>query len=97
MLGSGLNLVSAALGFGMTAAFVAFVCARFVCCRARRADASASRPHPSPVDFDAVAWHVHKTTGVYLFSFSVFMDSTFLLSSRNTCHVSCSIYDGLTV
>ncbi|BAF15521.1 RING-H2 finger protein ATL68 isoform X1 [Oryza sativa Japonica Group] len=53
MLGSGLNLVSAALGFGMTAAFVAFVCARFVCCRARRADASASRPHPSPVDFDA--------------------------------------------
>ncbi|XP_006652665.1 RING-H2 finger protein ATL68-like [Oryza brachyantha] len=53
MLGPGLNLVSAALGFGMTAAFVAFVCARFVCCRPRRADARASRPHPSPLDFEA--------------------------------------------
>ena len=48
IFGSGLNLLSAALGFGMTAVFVAFVCARFVCCRARGADDSA----PSPVDFD---------------------------------------------
>ncbi|KAL5215896.1 hypothetical protein ABZP36_007297 [Zizania latifolia] len=53
MLGSGLNLVSAALGFGMTAAFVAFVCARFVCCRSRHADARASPPHSSPLDFEA--------------------------------------------
>ncbi|KAG2568157.1 putative RING-H2 finger protein ATL62 [Panicum virgatum] len=49
MLGSGLNLVSAALGFGMTAAFVAFVCARFACCRARGDD---SGPPPS-LDFSA--------------------------------------------
>ncbi|GJN02009.1 hypothetical protein PR202_ga19320 [Eleusine coracana subsp. coracana] len=48
MFGSGLNLVSAALGFGMTAAFVAFVCARFICGRARRAP-----PPPSPLDFSA--------------------------------------------
>ncbi|XP_048558673.1 putative RING-H2 finger protein ATL69 [Triticum urartu] len=48
MFGSGMNLLSAALGFGMTAAFVAFVCARFICCRARDADDGA----PSPVDFD---------------------------------------------
>ncbi|KAK3141753.1 hypothetical protein QOZ80_4BG0337920 [Eleusine coracana subsp. coracana] len=47
MFGSGLNLVSAALGFGMTAAFVAFVCARFICSRARRAQ---TQP-PSPLDF----------------------------------------------
>ncbi|TVU16091.1 hypothetical protein EJB05_39639 [Eragrostis curvula] len=46
MLGSGLNLVSAALGFGMTAAFVAFVCARFLCCRPRQAP-------PQPSDFPA--------------------------------------------
>uniref|UniRef100_A0A0D9W8E1 RING-type domain-containing protein n=1 Tax=Leersia perrieri TaxID=77586 RepID=A0A0D9W8E1_9ORYZ len=52
MLGSGLNLVSAALGFGMTAAFVAFVCARFVCCRARRADAREPPQHPSPLDLE---------------------------------------------
>ncbi|KAM3388718.1 hypothetical protein ACQJBY_011076 [Aegilops geniculata] len=48
IFGSGLNLLSAALGFGMTAVFVAFVCARFICCRARGADDSA----PTPVDFD---------------------------------------------
>ena len=45
MFGSGLNLVSAALGFGMTAAFAAFVCVRFICCRERRGDTRAS---PSP-------------------------------------------------
>lgn len=38
MLGSELNLVSALLGFGMTAVFILFVCARFICCRARRAE-----------------------------------------------------------
>uniref|UniRef100_A0A0A9CT23 RING-type domain-containing protein n=1 Tax=Arundo donax TaxID=35708 RepID=A0A0A9CT23_ARUDO len=48
-MGSGLNLLSAALGFGMTAAFVAFVCARFICCRAR-----GEPPPPSPPsDFNA--------------------------------------------
>lgn len=47
MFGSGQNLLSAALGFGMTAVFVAFVCARFICCRAREADDGAP-----PVDFD---------------------------------------------
>ncbi|KAL6882664.1 hypothetical protein ACP4OV_011354 [Aristida adscensionis] len=50
-MGSGLNLLSAALGFGMTAAFVAFVCARFICCRARRADASTPPRPPSPSEF----------------------------------------------
>uniref|UniRef100_A0A453CLH8 Transmembrane protein n=1 Tax=Aegilops tauschii subsp. strangulata TaxID=200361 RepID=A0A453CLH8_AEGTS len=48
IFGSGLNLLSAALGFGMTAVFVAFVCARFICCRARGVDDGA----PTPVDFD---------------------------------------------
>ncbi|KAE8781643.1 RING-H2 finger protein ATL28 [Hordeum vulgare] len=48
MFGSGMNLLSAALGFGMTAVFVAFVCARFICCRARGAGDGA----PPPVDFD---------------------------------------------
>ncbi|KAL6651222.1 hypothetical protein ACP70R_010147 [Stipagrostis hirtigluma subsp. patula] len=51
MFGSGLNLVSAALGFGMTAAFVAFVCARFVCCRARREDSHAPPPPSLPSEF----------------------------------------------
>lgn len=49
MFGTGLNLVSAALGFGMTAAFVAFACARFVCCRVRGDDSGA----PPSLNFDA--------------------------------------------
>jgi hypothetical protein len=48
MFGTGLNLVSAALGFGMTAAFVAFACARFVCCRSRGGDSGA----PPSLNFD---------------------------------------------
>uniref|UniRef100_A0ACD5UDS7 Uncharacterized protein n=1 Tax=Avena sativa TaxID=4498 RepID=A0ACD5UDS7_AVESA len=50
MFGSELNLLSAALGFGMTAVFVAFVCARFLCCRARGADDGGAQP---PLDIDA--------------------------------------------
>ncbi|CAL5030503.1 unnamed protein product [Urochloa decumbens] len=49
MLGSGLNLVSTALGFGMTAAFVAFVCGKFICCRVRRGGSGA----PPSLDLDA--------------------------------------------
>jgi hypothetical protein len=50
MFGSELNLLSAALGFGMTAVFIAFVCARFFCCRAPAADDGGAQP---PLDFDA--------------------------------------------
>ncbi|KAJ1272482.1 hypothetical protein BS78_06G205000 [Paspalum vaginatum] len=57
MLGSGLNLLSAALGFGMTAAFVAFVCARFICCRARRADARAPQSPDLAADLDGPIEH----------------------------------------
>jgi hypothetical protein len=52
MFGSRLNLVSAALGFGMTAAFIAFIFARFICYRARRAPAQPSSPSDFPVDLD---------------------------------------------
>lgn len=57
MFGSGLNLVSAALGFGMTAAFVAFVCARFICCRARRADSRAPQSSDFAADLDGPIDH----------------------------------------
>lgn len=50
MFGSERNLLSAALGFGMTAVFVGFVCARFICYRARGADDGGAQP---PLDFDA--------------------------------------------
>ncbi|CAN6274944.1 unnamed protein product [Urochloa humidicola] len=63
MLGSGLNLVTTVIGFGMSATFIVFVCARLICGRAARADADAAdaaaisaaralAPPPAPFDFD---------------------------------------------
>ena len=63
MLGSGLNLVTTVIGFGMSATFIVFVCARLICGRAARADtdaadagavaaARAMAQPPSPFDFD---------------------------------------------
>lgn len=62
MLGSGLNLVTTVIGFGMSATFIVFVCARLICGRAVRADAEADAgavaaaramaPGPAPFDFD---------------------------------------------
>jgi hypothetical protein len=60
MLGSGLNLVTTVIGFGMSATFIVFVCARLICGRAARADADAAAgaaaralPQPPvPFDFD---------------------------------------------
>lgn len=37
MLGSGLNLVTTVIGFGMSATFIVFVCSRLICGRARSA------------------------------------------------------------
>ena len=61
MLGSGLNLVTTVIGFGMSATFIVFVCARLICGRAARADADAAavaaaralaQQPPAPFDFD---------------------------------------------
>uniref|UniRef100_A0A0D9VJG3 RING-type domain-containing protein n=1 Tax=Leersia perrieri TaxID=77586 RepID=A0A0D9VJG3_9ORYZ len=64
MLGSGLNLVTTVIGFGMSATFIVFVCARLICGRAARAEAEADAGEgrgaaaramvagPAPIDFD---------------------------------------------
>ncbi|XP_062226492.1 uncharacterized protein LOC133924797 [Phragmites australis] len=52
-------MVSAALGFGTTAAFVAFVCAQFICCCTRREPLLSSSPSDFPVDLDRLIEHAH--------------------------------------
>ncbi|XP_072987447.1 putative RING-H2 finger protein ATL69 [Typha latifolia] len=42
MLGSGLNLVSTVIGFGMSATFIVFVCARLICGRIRSNESRAA-------------------------------------------------------
>ncbi|MQM04260.1 hypothetical protein Taro_037056 [Colocasia esculenta] len=49
MLGSGMNLVTTVIGFGMSATFIVFVCARLICGRTRSADSRASAA-TSPLD-----------------------------------------------
>ncbi|KAL3829623.1 hypothetical protein ACJIZ3_018425 [Penstemon smallii] len=38
MLGSGMNLITTIIGFGMSATFIVFVCTRLICGRLRRMD-----------------------------------------------------------
>ncbi|XP_052171039.1 RING-H2 finger protein ATL8-like [Diospyros lotus] len=40
MLGSGMNLITTIIGFGMSVTFILFVCTRLICGRLRRADES---------------------------------------------------------
>ncbi|ONK56704.1 uncharacterized protein A4U43_C10F11870 [Asparagus officinalis] len=42
MLGSGLNLVTTVIGFGMSATFIIFICARLICGRIRSGDSRAA-------------------------------------------------------
>ncbi|XP_062217796.1 putative RING-H2 finger protein ATL62 [Phragmites australis] len=44
MLGSGLNLVTTVIGFGMSATFIVFVCARLICDRAMEHSPSGLDP-----------------------------------------------------
>ncbi|PKA47748.1 E3 ubiquitin-protein ligase ATL9 [Apostasia shenzhenica] len=41
MLGSGLHLVTTVIGFGMSATFIVFICARLICGRIRSSDSRA--------------------------------------------------------
>lgn len=42
MLGSGLNMVTTVIGFGMSATFIVFICARLICGRIRSDDSRAA-------------------------------------------------------
>ncbi|KAH0456611.1 hypothetical protein IEQ34_014518 [Dendrobium chrysotoxum] len=42
MLGSGLNLVTTVIGFGMSATFIVFICARLICGRIRSSESRAA-------------------------------------------------------
>ncbi|KAL0904892.1 hypothetical protein M5K25_027052 [Dendrobium thyrsiflorum] len=42
MMGSGLNVVTTVIGFGMSAAFIVFICARLICGRNRSSDSQSA-------------------------------------------------------
>lgn len=45
MLGSGMNLVTTVIGFGMSLTFIVFICARLICSRIRSATSQAAAFH----------------------------------------------------
>lgn len=60
MWGSGLNLVTTVIGFGMSAAFIVFVCTRLLCGRIRPAD---SRSTPLNLELRSDIDQVRRSSG----------------------------------
>ncbi|KAL6899510.1 hypothetical protein ACP4OV_006168 [Aristida adscensionis] len=99
MLGSGLNLVTTVIGFGMSATFIVFVCARFICGRAPRADADAGAvaaaramaPPPAPFDFDVEfrAADLDRTLSAYVIGHARSGLDPFVVAAFPTMKYSC--------
>ncbi|KAG6402704.1 hypothetical protein SASPL_134910 [Salvia splendens] len=52
MLGSGVNLITTIIGFGMSATFIVFVCTRLICGRLRRLEAQQMLDIDSRIDLE---------------------------------------------
>ncbi|KAL7125837.1 hypothetical protein ABFS83_14G142900 [Erythranthe nasuta] len=52
MLGSGMNLITTIIGFGMSATFIVFVCTRLICGRIRRLEAQHMLEIDSRIDLE---------------------------------------------
>ncbi|EPS63206.1 hypothetical protein M569_11582 [Genlisea aurea] len=59
MLGSGVNLITTVIGFGLSATFIVFVCTRLIYVRIRRMQ---SRQMPRTVDLELVPANHHGGT-----------------------------------
>lgn len=67
MTGSGMNLITAVIGFGMSATFIIFVCTRIICGRLRREESRPMFEIESGIDLEQVLFN-------YLFAgFSSFL------------------------
>ncbi|GFP85992.1 putative RING-H2 finger protein atl12 [Phtheirospermum japonicum] len=52
MLGSGMNLITTVIGFGMSATFIVFVCTRLICGRLRRIEAQQVLENDLRIDLE---------------------------------------------
>jgi hypothetical protein len=93
MLGSGLNLVTTLIGFGMSATFIVFVCARLICGRAARADVddagavAASRvmaQPPAPFDVEFRAADLDRTVRALIYVLLYYSRSVLALRITKT-------------
>lgn len=61
MIGSGMNLITTVIGFGMSGTFIVFVCARLICGRLRRVDSRQMFEIESRIDLEQPE---HQNTGL---------------------------------
>ncbi|CAL5340131.1 unnamed protein product [Camellia sinensis] len=61
MIGSSMNLITTVIGFGMSATFIVFVCARLICGRLRRVDSRQMFEIESRIDLEQPE---HQNTGL---------------------------------
>lgn len=54
MFGSGMNLITTIIGFGMSATFIVFICTRLICGRLRRMESRQMFEVGSRMEFELV-------------------------------------------
>jgi hypothetical protein len=73
MRGSGMNLITAVIGFGMSATFIVFVCTRIICGRLRRAESRPMFEIESRIDLEQVLFNSLYDGFFLFFSFFHFL------------------------
>lgn len=73
MWGSGVNLITTIIGFGMSATFIAFICTRIICSRIRRIESRQMFEIESGIDLEQVR-------SFFLFSVVISLSMVLLLT-----------------
>ena len=68
LMGTGMNLITTIIGFGMSATFIVFVCTRIICGRLRRVESRPMFEIESRIDLEQVSYY---TLALYAFIFLV--------------------------
>ena len=66
LMGTGMNLITTIIGFGMSATFIVFVCTRIICGRLRRVESRPMFEIESRIDLEQVSYY---TLALYAFIF----------------------------
>ncbi|XP_042017876.1 RING-H2 finger protein ATL67-like [Salvia splendens] len=89
MLGSGMNLITTIIGFGMSATFIVFVCTRLICGRLRRLEAQQMLDIDSRIDLELPEHRINGLEPVVVAAIPTMKFNREAFSSRE--NTQCSI------
>lgn len=94
MWGSGMNLITTVIGFGMSAAFIVFICTRIICRRIRGVESRPVFEIESGIDLEQVYLFVslflaEQLTQIYVLSSIVLPLFCFIFILSQHVHRSC--------